>query len=479
MKNYDVIIIGAGPGGYIAAIRCAQLGLSVACVESWCKKSGKPALGGTCLNVGCIPSKALLESTHYFSHLKNDAVDHGISVSGASMNVLRMIARKDKIVNILTQGIASLFKKNNIELLHGRGQIKSQDETGQYHIEVLPAGIEGGESLTASAKHIIIATGSVPSKISPAKVDNDRIVDSTGALAFDETPRKLCIIGAGVIGLELGSVWSRLGSEVIILEALESFLDPVDDQLSDEAYKILTKQGLEIKLGARVTGTGSNNQEVIVIYEDADGKQQINVDKLIVAVGRTPNTEGLGAETCGLEMDKKGFIEVNNDCQTNLANIYAIGDVVRGPMLAHKASEEGVAVAERIAGHPGDMNYQTIPWVIYTWPEIAWVGMTEQALEASGIDYKIGTFPFIANSRARATGDTSGMVKILADKHSDRILGVHILGPNASELIAEAVLAMEFDASSEDIARTIHGHPSLSEAIHEAALDVDNRAVHI
>lgn len=479
MKNYDVIVIGAGPGGYVAAIRCAQLGLTTACVESWSKKSGKPALGGTCLNVGCIPSKALLESSHHFSHLKNDAVDHGINVSGASMNVIKMIARKDKIVQMLTQGIAGLFRKNNIELLHGRGRITSRDETGQYHVEVLPASVEGGEILTASAKHIIIATGSVPSNIPPAKVDNNRIVDSTGALAFTETPRKLCVIGAGVIGLELGSVWSRLGSEVIILEALESFLEPVDNQLSDEAYKILTKQGLDIRLGAKVTGTGSNNQEVTVIYEDAKGKKQISVDKLIVAVGRSPNTEGLDAEACGLELDEKGFIEVDEQCQTRLPNVYAIGDVVRGPMLAHKASEEGVAVAERIVGQPGHMNYQIIPWVIYTWPEIAWVGLTEEELQNTGIDYKVGTYPFAANSRARTMGDSAGLVKILADSQSDRILGIHILGPNASELISEAVLAMEFDASSEDIARTIHAHPSLSEAIHEAALGVDSRAIHI
>ena len=479
MKNYDVIVIGAGPGGYVAAIRCAQLGLSVACVESWSKENGKPALGGTCLNVGCIPSKALLESTHHFSYLKNDAADHGINVSGATMDVNKMIARKDKTVQILTTGIASLFKKNNIDLLHGRGRISAQDNSGHYLIEVSPSSTEDEETITASGKHIIIATGSEPSKIPPAKVDNDRIVDSTGALAFNETPRKLCIIGAGVIGLELGSVWNRLGSEVVILEALETFLEPVDNQLSDEAYKILTKQGLDIRLGARVTGTGSNNQEVIVIYENTEGKQQISVDKLIVAVGRSPNTDGLDAEACGLTLDEKGFIEVDEQCQTNLPNVFAVGDVVRGPMLAHKASEEGVAVAERIAGQAGHVNYQTIPWVIYTWPEIAWVGMTEQELEKNGIAYKVGTFPFIANSRARATGDTSGMVKILADSQSDRVLGVHILGPNASELISEAVLAMEFDASSEDIARTIHGHPSLSEAIHEAALDVDNRALHI
>ncbi len=483
MQNYDVIVIGAGPGGYVAAIRCVQLGLSVACVESWSNKSDKPALGGTCLNVGCIPSKALLESTHHYSYLKNDAADHGINISAASMNVEKMLTRKDKTVQILTQGIASLFRKNNIDLLHGRGRITTQDDADHYQIEVLPSSPEDKETIIAAAKHIIIATGSKPTKIPPAKVDNDRIVDSTGALAFDETPRKLGIIGAGVIGLELGSVWNRLGSEVIILEALDTFLEPVDDQLSDEAYKILSQQGLDIRLGARVTGTGSNNQEVIVIYEDTEGKQQISVDKLIVAVGRTPNTEGLDTQACGLELDERGFIKVDDQCQTNLPNIYAVGDVVRGPMLAHKASEEGVAVAERIAGQAdnmgGHVNYQTIPWVIYTWPEIAWVGMTERALEENGIDFKVGAFPFVANSRARVTGDTTGMVKILADKHNDKILGVHILGPNASELIAEAVLSMEFDASSEDIARTIHGHPSLSEALHEAALDVDDRAIHI
>ncbi len=478
MKNFDVIVIGAGPGGYVAAIRCAQLGLSTACVESWSNDNGKPALGGTCLNVGCIPSKALLESSHHYAQIKHDVADHGINATGVSMDVHRMIGRKDKIVKMLTQGIAGLFRKNNIEHLHGRGRITGQDEGGNYQIEVISSAAEQ-ENITASAKHIIIATGSVPTKIPPAKVDNDRIVDSTGALDFKEVPRKLGIIGAGVIGLELGSVWSRLGSEVIILEALDSFLEPVDDQLSDEAFKILGKQGLDIRLGAKVTGTGSNNQEVIVIYENADGKQQISVDKLIVAVGRTPNTEGLDAVACGLELDERGFIQVDNQCQTNLPNVYAIGDVVRGPMLAHKASEEGVAVAEQIAGKPGHVNYQTVPWVIYTWPEIAWVGMTEQALQANEIDYKTGTFPFAANSRARATGDTTGMVKILADSQSDRILGVHIIGPNASELISEAVLAMEFDASSEDIARTIHGHPSLSEAIHEAALNVDGRALHI
>lgn len=332
---------------------------------------------------------------------------------------------------------------------------------------------------TVAAKHIIIATGSVPTTIPPAQVDNELIVDSTGALAFNDVPRTLGVIGAGVIGLELGSVWSRLGSEVIILEALDDFLGTVDRQIANEAWKILQKQGLDIRLGARVTGTGSNNRQVIINYESEGEKQQIIIDKLIVAVGRSPNTQGLGAEKCGLVLDERGFIEVDENCQTNLPNVYAIGDVVRGPMLAHKASEEGVALAERIAGHASHMNYEIIPWVIYTWPEIAWVGKTEQELKDAGIEFRSGVFPFAASGRAKAMGETGGMIKILGDAITDRILGVHIIGPSASELISEAVLAMEFDGSTEDIARTIHAHPALSEVMHEAALAVDNRTIHI
>jgi len=474
MKKYDVVVIGAGPGGYVTAIRCAQLGLSTACVESWINDEGKPALGGTCLNVGCIPSKALLDSSHHFHHMKHQSNDHGITTTGVSMDVNKMVARKAKIVKILTQGISSLFKKNKVDWLRGQAKLLKNKE-----VEISPQHETHDEKTIVEASHIIIATGSVPTKIPPASVDDKLIVDSTGALKFNEVPRRLGVIGAGVIGLELGSVWNRLGSEVTILEALPDFLALVDRQVATEAEKSLRSQGLDIRLGAKVTGTGSNNREVSVNYVDAEGKQQITVDKLIVAVGRTPNTAGLGADECGLELDQRGFIVVDDHCNTNLENVYAIGDVVRGPMLAHKASEEGVAIAERIAGKPGHMNYETIPWVIYTWPEIAWVGKTEEQLKAEGIEYRSGSFPFMAAGRARAMGETNGFVKILGDAKTDRVLGIHIFGPNASELIAEAVVTMEFDGSTEDLARTIHAHPTLSEAMHEAALAVDNRSLHI
>ncbi len=474
MKKYDVVVIGAGPGGYVTAIRCAQLGLSTACVESWINEDGKPALGGTCLNVGCIPSKALLDSSHHFHHIKNESKEHGINVSGITMDVNKMISRKAKIVKILTQGISGLFRKNKIDWLRGSAKL-----LGNGQIQISPTHETHDEETTVEAAHIVIATGSVPTKIPPASVDNKLIVDSTGALNFNEVPRRLGVIGAGVIGLELGSVWNRLGAEVVILEALPDFLSAVDRQVATEAEKILRGQGLDIRLNARVTGSGGNNREVTVNYEDAEGKQQITVDKLIVAVGRSPNTQGLGAEECGLELDERGFIIVDDMCKTNLKNVYAIGDVVRGPMLAHKASEEGVAIAERIAGKPGHMNYETIPWVIYTWPEIAWVGKTEEQLQKEGKEYNVGSFPFMATGRARAMGETAGFVKILGDAQTDRVLGIHILGPNASELIAEAVVTMEFDGSAEDLARTIHAHPTLSEAMHEAALGVDKRTIHI
>jgi dihydrolipoyl dehydrogenase len=474
MKKYDVVVIGAGPGGYVTAIRCAQLGLSTACVESWINDEGKPALGGTCLNVGCIPSKALLDSSHHFHHIKNQSNEHGITVTGVSMDVNKMVSRKAKIVKTLTQGISGLFKKNKVEWLRGQAKLLSNKE-----VEISPQHETHDEKIVVEASHIIIATGSVPTRIPPASVDDKLIVDSTGALKFNEVPRRLGVIGAGVIGLELGSVWNRLGSEVTVLEALPDFLSLVDRQVAKEAEKSLRSQGLDIRLGAKVTGTGSNNREVSVNYEDAEGKQQITVDKLIVAVGRSPNTSGLGSEECGLELDERGFIIVDDHCNTNLENVYAIGDVVRGPMLAHKASEEGVAIAERIAGKPGHMNYETIPWVIYTWPEIAWVGKTEEQLKADGIEYRTGSFPFMAAGRARAMGETNGFVKILGDAKTDRVLGIHIFGPNASELIAEAVVTMEFDGSTEDLARTIHAHPTLSEAMHEAALAVDNRTLHL
>lgn len=474
MSDYDVVVIGAGPGGYVAAIRCAQLGLKTACVESWLSPAGKPALGGTCLNVGCIPSKALLDSSHHYHHIKEGAAKHGITATGVAIDVNKMIARKDKIVKALTMGVASLFKKNQIDWLQGHGRIISSEE-----VEVTPQSDQHPETRVVSTKHIIIATGSVPTQIPSANVDNNLIVDSTGALAFDETPRRLGVIGAGVIGLELGSVWSRLGSEVIVFEAMDTFLASVDRDIAAQAQKTLQKQGLDIRLGTKVTATGTNNTEVTVSFENADGKQQMTFDKLIVCVGRSPNTSGLGATEAGLQLDERGFIVVDEECRTNLNNVYAIGDVVRGPMLAHKASEEGVAIAEFIAGQKPHVNLDTVPWVIYTWPEIAWVGKTEQQLTAEGIEYKVGNFPFMASGRAKAMEETNGMVKMIACAKTDRVLGVHIYGPNASELISEAVLAMEFDGSSEDIARTIHAHPTLTEAMHEAALAVDNRTLHL
>jgi dihydrolipoamide dehydrogenase len=473
MKNYDVVVIGAGPGGYVAAIRAAQLGFNTACVERWVTDEGKPALGGTCLNVGCIPSKALLDSSHHLSFIRNEAKKHGINISGVTLDINKMLQRKATVVSTLTQGVARLFKKNKVDWLQGSARLQ-----GNNKIEVKPIGPEAGDTFEVNAKHIIIATGSIPQSIPSARVDNEMIVDSTGALNFTDVPRRLGIIGAGVIGLELGSVWSRLGAEVIILEALDDFLPTVDRKIATDAENILRKQGLDIRLGARVTGTGSNNREVTITYEDNEGKQQITVDKLIVAVGRKPNTLSLGAQEAGLDMDENGFIIVDDFCNTNIENVYAIGDVVRGPMLAHKASEEGVSVVERIAGSETHMDHDVIPWVIYTWPEIAWVGKTEQALKEQGIEYTTGSFPFIASGRAHALGNTEGLIKIISDAKTDRVLGVHILGPNASELIAEAVLSMAFEGSSEDIARTIHAHPTLAEAFHEAALAADKRAIH-
>lgn len=473
MDKYDVVVIGGGPGGYVAAIRCAQLGLKTACVEQWLGPNNKPALGGTCLNVGCIPSKALLDSSHHYSHIYRHAADHGIQVGDVSIDVGKMMARKDKIVKALTGGIASLFKKHQIDWLQGHGHL-----AGERQVTVTPP--DNGEKLTVTAEHIIIATGSVPAGISQAEVDNSGpIIDSTGALALTEVPQKLGVIGAGVIGLELGSVWNRLGSEVTILEALDTFLPSADQQIASEAHKSLKKQGLDIRLGTHVTATKKTRKGVKITYEDSEGEQQLEFDKLIVAVGRRPNTDNLGAESAGLKLDQRGFIQVDDHCRTNINGTWAIGDVVRGPMLAHKAMDEGVAVAERIGGRTAHMDYDIVPWVIYTWPEIAWVGQTEEALKEEGIAYRSGTFPFMANGRARGMGDTEGLVKVVANASSDEILGVHIFGPSASELITEAVTAMAFDASSEDMARTIHAHPTLSEAMHEAALAVDQRTLHL
>jgi dihydrolipoamide dehydrogenase len=472
-QSFDVVVIGGGPGGYVAAIRAAQLGLATACIDEWKNDKGKPSLGGTCLNVGCIPSKALLESSENYERALHKFAEHGVKVQGVQLDLAAMLARKDKIVDSLTGGIAYLFKKNKVTSLHGHGRFVAGGES--YQIEV----VDGAKSETVSAKHVIVATGSVPRELPFAPVDNERILDNAGALAIAEVAKRLGVIGAGVIGLEMGSVWRRLGSEVTVLEALPNFLGTADEQLTKEALKIFTKeQGLDIRLGVNISSVNKGKKQLTVEYSDAKGSHKLEIDKLVVAVGRTPNTEGLNAEAVGLKVDARGFIEVDGHCRTNLTNVYAVGDVVRGPMLAHKASEEGVAVAETIAGQASHINLETVPWVIYTAPEIAWVGKTEQELKAAGVEYRTGSFPFMANGRAKGLGETNGFVKMIAHAKTDRILGVHIIGPFASEMITEAVVAMEFAASSEDIARIVHAHPSLSEVFHEAALAVDKRALH-
>ena len=468
--KFDVVIIGGGPGGYVAAIRCAQLGLKTACVDDFTGKDNKASLGGTCLNVGCIPSKALLESSHHYEQISQGLDNHGIKVTGVKIDVPTMIKNKDDIVGRLTGGIAGLFKANKVTSFHGRGKLLAGK-----HVEIT----SGKKINTISGESIILATGSRPIDIPSAPIDNKNIVNSTGALDFNKTPKKLGVIGAGVIGLELGSVWSRLGADVILLEAQDEFLPAADKKIAAEAKRQFKKQGLDIKMSARVTKATSKGKKVIVQYEDSAGEQTIELDKLIVSVGRRPNTDDLFAPEAPVELDERGFVEVDEIWQTNQASVYAIGDLIRGPMLAHKASEEGVAVAEVIYGEEPEINYDVIPSVIYTSPEIAWVGQTEQHLKSAGKKIKIGTFPFAASGRAQALGDTTGMVKMISSVETDQILGVHIIGPQASELIAEAVLAMEYSASTEDLALTIHAHPTLSEALHEAALAVDNRALHI
>jgi len=468
-KNFDVVVIGAGPGGYIAAIRAAQLGFSVACIDEWNNDKGAPAPGGTCTNVGCIPSKALLQSSEYFEHANKHFADHGISVKDVSIDVAQFLARKDKVVAQNNEGILYLFKKNKVTFFHGRGSFVARSDSG-IHIQV--------QDETLSAQHVIVATGSKPRALPMAAFDEQRILSNDGALRIGSVPKKLGIIGAGVIGLELGSVWRRLGADVTVLEAMPEFLPAVDLAIAKEANKLFTKQGLKINLGVQIDAIKTDKKGVTVSYKDNTGNTQtLNVERLIVSIGRVPNTEGLNAEAIGLKLDDRGYIVVDDQCRTQVPNVWAVGDVVRGPMLAHKAEEEGVAVAERMAGQHGHVDFNTIPWVIYTSPEIAWVGQTEQQLKAAGRTYKVGTFPFAANGRARALGDTSGMVKFLADAVTDEILGVHIIGPAASELIAEAVVAMAFRASSEDIARICHAHPSLSEATKEAALAVDKRTL--
>jgi dihydrolipoamide dehydrogenase len=468
-KSFDVVVIGGGPGGYIAAIRAAQLGFSVACVDEWKNDKGGPAPGGTCTNVGCIPSKALLQSSEHYEHAAHSFADHGIGLKDLSIDVKKMLARKDTVVKQNNDGILYLFKKNKVTFFHGRGAFTKAVDGGYE----LTAGAE-----TLVAKQVVVATGSSARPLPGAPFDEDNILSNDGALRVGAVPKKLGLIGAGVIGLEMGSVWRRLGAEVTVLEGLPTFLGAVDEQIAKEAHKAFVKQGLKIELGVKVGAIQTTKKGVTVAYTSAKGEAQtLDVDKLIISIGRVPNTTGLNAEAVGLKLDERGAIVVDGDCRTNLPGVWAVGDVVRGPMLAHKAEEEGVAVAERIAGQHGHVNFNTIPWVIYTSPEIAWVGETEQQLKARGAVYRAGTFPFMANGRARALGDTTGMVKMLADAQSDEILGVHIVGPMASELIAEAVVAMEFRASAEDLARICHAHPSLSEATKEAALAVDKRTL--
>ena len=471
-KQFDVVVIGGGPGGYIAAIRAAQLGFSVACIDEWKNAKGGPAPGGTCTNVGCIPSKALLQSSENFDQAGHHFADHGINIQGLDIDVAKMLARKDQVVKQNNDGILFLFKKNKVTFFHGRASFAAKNDAG-YELKV-----SGAAEESVTGKHIIVATGSNARALPGAPFDEENILSNDGALRIGGVPKKLGLIGSGVIGLEMGSVWRRLGAEVTVLEALPTFLGAVDEQIAKEAHKAFTKQGLKIELGVKVGEIKTGKKGVSVAWTNAKGEAQtLDVDKLIVSIGRVPNTIGLNPDAVGLKLDERGAILVDGECKTNLPNVWAVGDVVRGPMLAHKAEEEGVAVAERIAGQHGHVNFNTIPWVIYTSPEIAWVGQTEQQLKAAGVKYKAGTFPFMANGRARALGDTTGMVKFLADATTDEILGVHIVGPMASELISEAVVAMEFRASAEDIARICHAHPSLSEATKEAALAVDKRTL--
>jgi len=467
MDAFDVVVIGGGPGGYIAAIRAAQLGLKTACIDEWKAADGKPALGGTCTNVGCIPSKALLQSSENFEHAGHHFAEHGIKVKGLELDLKQMLGRKDKVVKASNDGVLYLFKKNKVTFFHGRASFGSTPNEVRVGSEVL------------QAKNVIVATGSNPRPLPGAPFDEKLILSNAGALTLPEVPKRLGVIGAGVIGLEMGSVWRRLGSDVTILEALPAFLGAADEQLAKEAAKIFAKQGLKVELGVKISKVECR-KTVKVQYSGPDNSSKtLECDRLIVSIGRLPNTEGLNAAGIGLKLDEKGFIAVDGDCRTNLPGVWAIGDVVRGPMLAHKAEEEGVAVAERIAGQKPHIDFNTVPWVIYTTPGIAWVGQSEQQLKAAGVEYRAGVFPFAANARARALGDTSGMVKFISKKETDEILGVHIIGPFAGELIAEAVVAMEFRGSSEDIGMICHAHPSLSEAMKDAALAVDKRALNI
>jgi dihydrolipoamide dehydrogenase len=468
-KSYDVVVIGAGPAGYVAAIRAAQNGLKTACIDEWQNKDGKNAFGGTCLNAGCIPSKALLESSELFHRAQHEFMKHGIRTGGVELDIEQLQKRRSGIVRQLTNGIAGLFMANKVEGLIGHGKLLAN-----RRVEFTPV---DGEPETIEAAHVIIATGSTPIELPFAKFDHEHIVDSWDALEFTDVPKRLGIIGAGVIGLELGSVWQRLGAGVTIIEAMHDFLFMADREIAAIAGKDFEQQGLDIRLGAKLTGAKVGDKGVTVEYEDKGTPKTLDVDKLIVAVGRRPFTDGLLAEDSGVQLDEKGFIVVDDECRTRVKNVFAIGDCVRGPMLAHKGSEEGVMAANLIAGEIAEMNYAVIPSVIYTAPEIAWVGKTEQEVKESGREYKTGSFPFAASGRAKAMEQTTGMVKIVSAVDEVEVLGVHIVGPMAGELISEAVLAMEFSASTEDIQRTIHAHPTLAEAMHEAALAVDKRAL--
>lgn len=474
--DYDVIVIGAGPAGYVAAIRCAQLGLKTACIDNWLDEQGKPSLGGTCLNVGCIPSKALLQSTELYEQASQQFSTHGISVDGLGFDLQKMMRRKTRVVSELTQGIATLLKSNQVHTIHGTAKLLADNQ-------VSVCSDNTDDKQYYNARHIIIASGSSPVELAAAPLEQDVIVDSSGALAFNDVPEKLGVIGAGVIGLELGSVWRRLGSQVMILEAQDTFLSIADEQIAADALRLFNKQGLDIRLNARLINAEviqkGKTRQVEVRYQDENGDQSEIFDRLIVAVGRKPNTDYIADEAAGLVLDERGFIHVDDNCETSMPGVYAIGDVVRGPMLAHKGSEEGMMVAELIAGQFAQINYDLIPSVIYTHPEIAWVGKSEAQLKAAGEHYRAGSFPFIASGRAKAQGETAGQVKILAHADTDRVLGVHIMGSHASELIAQAVVAMQLGASAEDLALTVFAHPTLSEALHEAALAVDDRAIHM
>jgi len=472
--TFDVVVIGAGPGGYEAAIRAAQLGFKTACIDDWSRADGKPAPGGTCTNVGCIPSKALLQSSENFEEVGHAFAEHGIGVTGVTMDVAKMMARKARVVAQNNDGILYLFRKNKITFFHGIGSFAGKDG------DAWKISVAGAAAAQISARHVIVATGSKPRALPSVAFDNVRVLDNDGALSIAAVPKRLGVVGAGVIGLEMGSVWRRLGAEVTMLEALPSLLPSVDTTIAKEAQKLFAKQGLVIQTGIKISDVKVGGNDVAVTYADANGNvQSATFDHLIVSIGRVPFTGGLDGDAVGLKVDERGFVTVDDDCRTNLPNVWAIGDVVRGPMLAHKAEEEGVAVAERIAGQKPHVDFNTVPWVIYTSPEIAWVGETEQQLKARGVDYRAGSFPFNANGRARAIGDVRGLVKMLADRKTDRILGVHMIGPMVSELIAEGAVAMEFGASSEDIARICHAHPTLSEAVKEAALAVDGRTLNL